>query len=106
MSQLNSQTRSQWKEVILKQKASGVKPGQYCLDNGLKIHQFQYYQGILFPKESKKSPFVEVKPINHFMKSPQASKITLQFNDLTLSFEGDHDHQRISDLVFALRGSK
>jgi hypothetical protein len=106
MSQNNLLTRSQWKEIILKQKSSGLKVGQYCLQNNLKVHQFNYFQSIFFPKKNNNSSFIEVKAITAPIIIPLPPKMTVQYNDINLIFEGDYDNKKIYDLIILLRSRK
>lgn len=56
--------REQWKNVIEKQRASGLDPREFCNQEQVNIHRFYYYRSVLFPKQIKrlkKSSFVQVK---------------------------------------------
>lgn len=98
----DSDNRTHWKQLILQQIKSGLPASKFCLDNNLKTHQFSYYKSILFSSKSKKtSAFVRVlesKPL----KEIEPARIVLYFKELSLSFEGNHDPQAITDLCVLL----
>ena len=98
----DSDNRAHWKQLILQQIKSGLPASKFCSDNNLKTHQFSYYKSVLFPpKQRKTSGFVKVletKPLEDI----EPARIVLYFKDLSLSFEGSHDLQAISDLCVLL----
>ncbi len=102
----DSDNRSHWKQIILQQIKSGLPASKFCLDNNLKTHQFSYYKSILFPSKSKKtSAFVKVletKPLEEI----EPARLVLYFKELSLSFEGNHDPQAITDLCILLSAQK
>ena len=54
--------RQRWKEIIHKQKDSGLSIERYCRENNLAAHNFFYWKGKLFPKSHTltRSTFMEL----------------------------------------------
>ncbi len=102
MSVQDSENRSHWKQLIQQQIKSGLPASKFCLDNNLKTHQFSYYKSVLFPSKPKKPPtfvkVLETKPLEEV----EPVRIVLYFKGLSLSFEGNHDPQAITDLCVLL----
>lgn len=98
----DSDNRAHWKQLIHQQIKSGLPASKFCLDNNLKNHQFSYYKSVLFSsKPKKKAAFVKVLETEQLEKVEPA-RIVLYFKELSLSFEGNHDLQAITDLCVLL----
>lgn len=98
----DSENRAHWKQLIQQQIKSGLPASKFCLDNNLKTHQFSYFKSVLFPAKVKKTTafvnVVETKPLEEI----EPARIVLYFKELSISFEGNHDPQAITDLCVLL----
>ena len=61
----------EWKNLIEKQRQSGLSVEKWCLQNQVRPHTFRYWRDNLFPKPLQKTSFAELN-----MKRPDA--ISLQ----------------------------
>ena len=90
------------KQLVQQQIKSGQTVSKFCSDNNLKTHQLCYYKSVPFPSEPKNKPafvkVLETKPIEEI----EPARIVLYFKELSLSFEGNHDPQAITDLCVLL----
>jgi len=98
----DSENHARWKQLIQQQIKSVLPVSKFCLDNNLKTHQFSYYKSVLFPSKPKKTrAFIKVLETKPF-EEIEPARIVLYFKELSLSFEGNHDLQVITDLCVLL----
>lgn len=96
----NPENRARWKKIVQDQMTSGLTVSAFCINHSLKIQQFAYYKSVLFPKKKPSSSFIEVQSPKPVPK--QASRILLNFKQVSLSFDADHDLETIVDLCLWL----
>lgn len=95
MAKASSDNRQHWKLLIQEQEISGLSVPKFCTQKGLKAHQLNYYKAII--SRPKKSIFTELKPKSE-PSVGQESRVTIQYNDLFVIFEGGCDLQQIATL--------
>ncbi len=103
MPKASSANRQHWKLLIQEQESSGLSVPKFCAQQGLKAHQLNYYKAIF--SQPKKSAFSELEP-NADLSLTQESRVTIQYNDLFVIFEGGYDLQQVATLCNLLDSAR
>jgi len=87
----------EWKNLIEKQRQSGLSVDKWCLQNQIRPFAFQYWKDKLFPRQLKKSSFAE-------LKVKRSDPISLQTQGIYIRIGSDCD-PNLRKQLFALFGS-
>lgn len=71
--QASEEKRREWKNLIEKQRQSGLSVKKWCLQNQIRFSAFYYWQDRLFPKQLQKESFTELN-----IKRPDAISLQAQ----------------------------
>lgn len=105
MSQSSSEEKKeQWKELVLKQRDSGLSIQRWCRQNQVVVHNFYYWRDKLFPKTLTRSSFVEIDPTNEGNSSfAKQTKITIEFREIRIHLEHQFDFSILEQCLKALK---
>lgn len=74
----SEEEKLEWKSRIEQQRQSGLSVDKWCLQNQVRPSAFQYWKEQLFPRELKKSSFVELKAKRSDTLSLQARGVCIR----------------------------
>jgi hypothetical protein len=102
---LSEEKRQQWKEIILKQRGSGLSAARWCRQNNIVTHAFFYWQDKLFPKAAlDRSAFTEI-PDKKKVKASGVDRggITVEYHGVRILLDGQFEPATLKQCLEVLK---
>ena len=87
---------AEWKARIHNQKLSDKSIRKWCKENKLSSNAFYYWRSKLFPKEIKRSNFIE-------LTDNKSTGITIEYREVHIHLDKDFDLLTLKSCLAALR---